>query len=104
MSSTKELTVTERTFDTLTRRASLLGLGVGIAAFSSPLAAGAKKNKNKKIKKKAKKKCQDQIPQCQAEIIAICKGDQACIDTQSRCCPTLADCDLIAFFGCLTAS
>ncbi|MDQ2652938.1 MAG: hypothetical protein M3Z20_07820 [Chloroflexota bacterium] len=96
--------MTERTFDTLTRRASLLGLGVGIAAFSSPLTAGAKKNKNKKIKKKAKKKCQDQIPQCQAEIIALCQGNQSCLDAELPCCPTLADCNLIAFFGCLAGS
>jgi hypothetical protein len=43
--------VTEQTFDVLTRRASLLTLGAGMAALGSPLTAAGKKNKNKKIKK-----------------------------------------------------
>jgi hypothetical protein len=65
----------------------------GLAALAQPIASGGKKKK--------KKKCQNQVPQCEAEVIAICEGDQGCLDSQLPCCPLGGDCNLTAFFGCL---
>jgi hypothetical protein len=104
-------------FDALTRRASLLSLGVAglTAAVSGPLAAGAK-NKNKKAKKKLKKKqkqkCQSQVEPCEAVLTANCEdtnqgdpdGLAECLATQPPCCESLGTCDVEGFFTCLIAA
>lgn len=83
----------------ITRRASLVG--VGLLALGAPLATEAKGNSKKKLKKKQRKKCQSQVAQCEAEVIELCEGNQDCLDTQLPCCAELAACDLLALFTCI---
>jgi hypothetical protein len=103
VSGIEEDLMIEQSFDVLTRRAALLGVGAGVLALAGPLSAGAKKNKNKKIKKKAKKKCQNQVGQCEAVLLQACAGEQSCIDAQLPCCVALATCDLLGLYACINA-
>jgi hypothetical protein len=98
----EEDVMTELHFDALTRRTSLFGLGAGMLTLASPPTTRAKNTKNKKIKKKARKKCQSQVGQCETEVREMCGDYQACVDAQLPCCPTLATCNLVSFFACLT--
>ena len=100
----------DRMIAALSRRASLLTLGVaGSAAALAPLTAEARKNnknknknKNKKIKKKAKQKCQNQVEQCNDFVIAECGADnEECIAEGLVCCEFLDDCNFTGFLGCL---
>jgi hypothetical protein len=98
----EEDVMTEPHFDALTRRTSLFGLGAGMLTLASPLTARARNTRNKKIKKKARKKCQSQVGQCETEVHETCEDSQACLDAQLPCCLTLATCNLVSFFACLT--
>jgi hypothetical protein len=95
--------------DALTRRASLLSLGVAglTAALTSPLSAGAKNKAKKKLKKKQQQKCQAQVGQCNDTYTAYCESIsddpdvvQTCLDAYTPCCESLASCDYAAFFAC----
>jgi hypothetical protein len=105
VSGIEEDLMIEQSIDVLTRRAALLGVGVGLPALAGPLAAGARKNKTKKIKKKAKnlQKCQNQVGQCEAVLLQACAGEQWCIDAQLPCCAALATCDLLGLYACINA-
>jgi hypothetical protein len=86
------------TFDALSRRASLVTLGAaGLAALADPVVADAKNT----AKKKARKKCQQQVGQCTAFLAEQCDGDPSCLAV-TACCPSLGNCDVAAFFACLT--
>jgi hypothetical protein len=95
-------------FDAVTRRASLVSLGLaGLAAFLADAITGEAKNKNKKITKKAKQKCQSQVGQCTASYTVFCDNItdnpvdlQECVDSYRPCCEFLADCDAGAFLNC----
>jgi hypothetical protein len=89
------------TFDGLTRRASLLGLGVaGAAALATPITSEAKN----KGKKKAKKKCRSQVEPCTTILTAFnCSGgDPDCIAQIQLCCQLVGTCDFNAFVACLS--
>jgi hypothetical protein len=89
--------MTQQTFDTLTRRASMLTLGAGLAALAGPLAASAKN----KSGKKARKKCKKQVGQCRDAITEQCSGNPDCADPQLPCCDSLGSCNFQGFVDCL---
>jgi hypothetical protein len=94
-----------RAFDALTRRASLLSLGVaGVGALAGPPTADAKKSKKSKIKKKARQKCQNQAGQCLAFLSVSCGNDTSCVASAQRCCPLVGNCDFAGFVACLAAN
>jgi hypothetical protein len=102
-----EARMTLKTVDALTRRASLLTLGAGLAVVA-PLLADAKQNTNKKRKKKlnkkAKQKCQQQVEQCEETTVAACEGDPQCIEDAAEillCCEFLAACDFAGLIACV---
>jgi hypothetical protein len=87
-------------FDALTRRASLLTLGVaGLTGLAGSITADAKK----KNKKNDKKKCKKQVGQCTAFLMAVCAGDPNCQDSID-CCSSVGSCNMTAFLGCFVAS
>jgi hypothetical protein len=91
-------------FDTLTRRASLLGLGTaGLAAFAVPLAADGKKKKKRK-KGDVNQLCKQQVGECDIFVTGTCEGDAECLAEASACCPLLATCDFNGFLTCLQAA
>jgi hypothetical protein len=84
-------------FDTITRRASLISLGaVGLATF----AADAKKKKS--ASKKAKQKCQKQAGQCMATFASL-TDDPSALAQVKGCCALAGNCDIVGFYYCLTA-
>ena len=94
--------MTQRTFDALTRRASLLTVGTGVAALAGPLSAPARKG-GKKGGNKANKKCGKQVGQCRAAVVDLCDGSQTCEDAQLPCCRFLSSCNFRKFIYCLEA-
>jgi hypothetical protein len=54
-------------FDALSRRASLMTLGAGLAGFAGPIAAKAKKKKGK-----GNDKCKKQVGACREGIADLC--------------------------------
>jgi hypothetical protein len=94
-----------RTFDALTRRASLLTLGTaGLAALALPLTGAAKAKKSRKNKNKNKgnvnKRCKTQVGQCEAFVDDFC-GDQPECAEQLACCSSLGTCDFLGFIACV---
>jgi hypothetical protein len=107
----------ERTFATLTRRASLLAAAVAAPTALTSRFAAAKKNrsnKNKKLKK-AKKACQqdldaclaqgvatcaDQVEDCETTLQIFCGDDLDCLENRF-CCPLIQDCNFPVFLDCL---
>jgi hypothetical protein len=95
-------------FDAVSRRASLVSLGMaGLAATVFGARTTEARNKNKSIAKKAKQKCQGQVGQCIASYTGFCDlltNDpvdlQECVDFYFSCCQLLADCDAGAFLIC----
>lgn len=88
----------ERTFDSLSRRASLTALGAaGIAGLlaHAPAAEG-----KQSTSKKAKQRCKKQVEPCLSIFGANCGGDAECLDRVQRCCPLLGTCDFPAFAAC----
>ena len=86
----------------VTRRASLISLGVaGLGATMSPLAT---KGKNKK-KPDVNKLCKPQVDQCKASFSVLCggAGDPDCVAVLG-CCESLATCEFTSFVVCLAAS
>lgn len=95
-----------RTFDALTRRASLLTLGTaGLAALSLPL-TGAARKKNRKNRNKKKgdvnKFCKTQVEQCETFVLPLCEdiNDPECVEVLA-CCAPLGSCDFDGFVACL---
>jgi hypothetical protein len=90
----------------ISRRGSLASLGgAGVAALlGSSLVADAKKSGkskiNKKIKKKQYLKCQAQIAQCQAFVLANFNGSAVALP----CCNFLGTCDFTTTGNCLVAN
>lgn len=96
-----------RTFDRLTRRASLMALGTaGLAALATPvppLAADAKsKKKNRKKKEKAisLQRCKKQVGPCTTLVTANCNQSEDCLKGVP-CCEFLGRCDGIGFVSCV---
>lgn len=96
-------------FAAMTRRLSLVSLGVGgLAAFAGPRVAEAKNMARKKLKKKQQQKCRDQAGGCITLFERLCvednEGDpediQSCLDSAQRCCPLLSTCDFAAYIQC----
>lgn len=92
-------------FAAVTRRLSLVSLGVaGLVTLASPITAGAK-NTAKKLKKKQLQKCQSQVGPCQTIVTGFCEEDaegdpdelQECLDFRLPFCEFLATCDTSAF-------
>lgn len=97
-----------RTFDALTRRASLLTLGsAGLAALTLPRTAAAKKNRKNRNKEKGdvNKLCKSQVGQCETFVTALCEdiNDPECVAVLA-CCAPLASCDFNGFIACLEAA
>ncbi|MGH2618231.1 MAG: hypothetical protein ACRDJC_23630 [Thermomicrobiales bacterium] len=110
--------VTRRAAEAVSRRASLVSLGMaGLAVFAHPFPTDAKnKNKNKKNRsnKKASKRCEDELAECTAQttscsvqaeectafLSAACAGDPACPNLIA-CCLFLDRCHASAFLTCL---
>ena len=91
------------TFDAMTRRASLLGLGVaGAAVLATPITSEAKN----KGKKKAKKKCRSQVEPCTTILSTQnCAGDPGCIAATGACCQQFAGtCDFTGLVNCINAT
>lgn len=78
----------------LSRRASLLSLGLaGVAALTPrPLAA----------KKKANFRCKKQVGPCRSSITAVCEGPNCPVAI--GCCDSLANCNFTAFAACVNAA
>ena len=88
------------TFDALSRRASLLGVGAGLAALAMPFSADAKN----KGKKKAKQKCRSQVEPCSTLVgESNCgpENDPDCLAQISACCQLLANCDFTGLIACI---
>jgi hypothetical protein len=99
----KEERMVPVTFDALTRRASLLGLGTaGLAALVIPIASHAKKKKKKKGN--VNKLCKQQVSECNIFVTGTCESDAECLAEASACCPLLATCDFNGFLACLQAA
>lgn len=94
-----------RTFDALTRRASLLTVGMaGLASLARPLTSAAKKNRKNKNKKKGdvNKLCKTQVGQCETFINTFCQGQPGCADLLD-CCSEVGVCDFTGFIACVEA-
>jgi hypothetical protein len=98
-------TLVRRAVGRVSRRASLMTLGMaGLAALASPLSTVAKKRK-KSAGKKARQKCQKQRGQCTTFLLPICAGGSAdCVVRVQRCCALAGNCDPVGFFTCLNAA
>lgn len=91
----------ERSFDALTRRASLFTLGVvGLGVLVNPSAAAAKK---KKDDKKARKRCRAQVAQCTTLVTDGCADNPECLKGLD-CCDFAGRCDFTGFLNCLLAT
>jgi hypothetical protein len=96
--------VNHATFDSLTRRTSLAGASLGLAAMALPFAADAKNKSKKKGKKKARQKCQDQVETCSTLVGDLrCGSDPEpeCLAFVENCCQSLATCDFTGLIACL---
>ncbi len=110
--------MSQRPFATLTRRASLLGLGGGAiaAALSGSATSAARRGQRGKGGKKNRKRCQPQKANCQPAVAERCQAQQAeclaaiedrcdsegCVTRFAPCCDVLtASCDLAPFVDCL---
>ncbi len=88
------------TFDALTRRASLMTLGVaGLAGIAGPLGAEAKK------KGKGNDKCKKQVDKCRSGVAQLCEvvfaEDAAlCVPIFESCCEFLKSCNAAQAFAC----
>lgn len=91
------------TFDALTRRASLMTLGVaGLAGIAGPLEAKAK---NKKGKGDNLKKCKKQVAKCRSGIAQLCEvvfaeDAELCVPIFEPCCEFLKNCNAAQAFAC----
>ena len=95
--------MSQRPFATLTRRASLLGLGGGAiaAALSGSATSAARRGQRGKGGKKNRKRCQAQQAECLAAIEDRCDSE-GCVTRFAPCCDVLtASCDLAPFVDCL---
>jgi hypothetical protein len=103
----------ERTFEALTRRASLLAVAAAPTALASRLATAKKRRSDKKLKQ-ARKACQQdldaclaqeatcaaQVEDCETTLQLICAADPDCLANRF-CCPLLESCDFPGFLNCL---
>jgi hypothetical protein len=66
----------DRTFDALTRRASLATLSAaGLAMLMAPFPGMAKKKRKNTNDQKAKQKCKSQVGQCVNILTTLCGAD-----------------------------
>jgi hypothetical protein len=91
----------DRTFDAMTRRASLAGLTA--AGLASLIASSAAKGKNKRKGNddKAKKKCKQQLGQCTDLVALRCSTDPNTCTEALECCDFVGRCDFTRFINCL---
>jgi hypothetical protein len=92
------------TFDAWTRRATIAGASLGLAALALPFAAGARNKSKKKGQKKAKQKCQSQVEVCSALVGQNICGDPPdpeCLAFVASCCQSLAECNFTGLIACL---
>jgi hypothetical protein len=85
-----------RTAASLTRRASLIGIGVAAAATLAAPAAAKNKNNRKGRNKKAKDLCGPQEAQCVDAVRTACARLQfpgICLGRFLDCCTPFADCN-----------
>lgn len=84
----------------LTRRATLTGLGTGMASLALPSLASAKK----KRKKSAGKACKKQVGRCESAVAAQCAIaliPESCLRQLMPCCAPLSSCDATAAYECV---
>jgi hypothetical protein len=91
------------TFDALTRRGSLMTLGVAGLAASL---AGPAVSKAKKGGKKGKDKCKKQVGACSTGLADLCEvvfgadDVEACLDLFGPCCDFLKGCNTAQALAC----
>jgi hypothetical protein len=91
----------DRSFDALTRRASLVTLGAaGLATLAGSLTGYAKNNRTN-TNRKAKKKCKRQAGQCTSVVTEACEGDPDCLERLLACCEPTGRCAIVGFLDCL---
>jgi hypothetical protein len=92
--------VDKNTFNALTRRASLMTLGVaGLAGLAGPLGAEAKK------KGKGNDKCKKQVDTCRSGVAQLCEivfseDAEVCVPLFEPCCEFLKSCNAAQAFAC----
>lgn len=88
------------TIDAVTRRASLLALG--LAGLAAPHVSSAKKKKNGK----KDDRCKKQVAKCEAGLADLCLagfGEEdvpECLELFGPCCAFLKNCDTGKAFAC----
>jgi len=92
-------------FDALTRRASLVG--VGTAAMSTLAstfveARNANRKSRKRIDTKARKTCHTQAGQCTSRLEGLCANDPGCL-ALIACCEFAGRCDFTGYITCTRA-
>jgi hypothetical protein len=89
----------------LSRRASLSGLGGGLAATLLSTVAVSAGNGKKKRSKRERKRCRRQEGQCRAYVAAFCADadvdPEECEDRLGDCCPPFERCDAGDAYICL---
>jgi hypothetical protein len=93
-----------RSFDAITRRASLMTLGTAglatLAALAHPLAADAKKKNRNKNKGDVNKRCKQQVEQCTTALAPECEGNENC-PAILDCCSFFGTCNTTGFLNCV---
>jgi hypothetical protein len=94
----EEKGMNRKSFDALTRRASMPTLGAAsLAAFARPSVASAKKNDSKF------KKCKKQVDECTVRMLLDCSGNTAQRLAKAACCDQLKQCKFDEFIFCASA-
>jgi hypothetical protein len=92
--------VKDRSFDTLTRRATIMALGAaGLGGLAASVAAAKKKRKRGDVNKL----CKTQIEPCALTLTGQCGEDPACIEAMTACCAILGTCNFTEMFACFEA-
>jgi hypothetical protein len=89
-----------RSFNALTRRATVMTLG---AAGLGGLAAAIADAKSKKKKGDVNKLCKTQIEPCELTLTGQCGEDPECIEAMTACCAILGTCNFTEMFACFEA-
>ncbi len=97
--STRAFAAVTRHTVAVSRRSSLVALGLA-SVGATPLLAGAKG----KAGKKARKKCRKQVEPCKAAFDPVCEGtmgEEECRQFASECCESLKTCNADAAMTCV---
>jgi hypothetical protein len=91
--------LTRRSTAAISRRASLLAVGITAIGAAHP-ARGAVEKSSKKSKKIKTKKCKKQVGQCSAFLQEACQGEPVCEGAIS-CCGLFATCNASDAVSCI---